>query len=184
MKPPFPNGVTWKPTMAACFCRPSLTQIGAYMRQILKSKSLAMAFAAALILVFGAVGVKAQMITEIEAKIPFAFSVENTRLPAGDYFIRPAEDLTPMLEIVSADNKVAAFILPESAQAKQTPKVSELAFDKVGNQEFLREIWVEGSIPGYSFPKSKAEVSLEKKGGKTEQHRMTVKHNKTRTHKP
>jgi hypothetical protein len=62
-----------------------------------------------------ATGTRAQIVGNMEAKVPFAFSVENTRLPAGDYFTSPVQDSAPVLEMTSADNKVGVFLSPESS---------------------------------------------------------------------
>lgn len=155
------------------------------MNLIITSKNFAAALTIVATMAFGVAGLHAQILGEVTAKVPFEFNVENTRLPAGDYIIAPTDDASvPVLEVTSADGKVGIFVTPLSTQVKQLPKISELVFDKIGNHYFLREIWVEASQLGYTFDKPRAEVKLEKTGLKSDRHRLTVKHSKTRTRKP
>jgi len=155
------------------------------MNHSLHSRSLVAAMVVVAAIAFGAPGLHAQIAGEIEAKVAFEFNVENTRLPAGDYVIRPVEEPgATILEMVSADGKVGVFITTTEAQAKQMPKTSELVFDKIGNRDFLREIWVDSSQIGYQLEKPKAELRLEKAGSKSVQHRLTVRHHKTSSKKP
>jgi hypothetical protein len=154
------------------------------MYRLYQVKNLAMILAIAATVAIGAPVLHAQIIGEVEAKIPFAFSVDNTTLPAGDYTISPTEENDPsILWLQSADGNVGVLIATQNTQATQLPKSSELVFDKVGNRHFLRQIWLETEPAGYDLMKSKTEIRLEKSGTKAEQHRLTVKHNKAKTKK-
>jgi hypothetical protein len=51
-----------------------------------------------------------------------------------------------------------------------------LVFDKVGDREFLSQIWVDGSSDGYQVEKSRIQLKLEKSGAKPQSHRATATH--------
>jgi hypothetical protein len=101
----------------------------------------------------------------IEAAIPFAFVVGNHTLPAGDYTIKVSDDTDLNLLVVrSTEGRTAAFFQTMDAQAKGTPRQTELVFDKIGDNYFLSQIWVAGSQQGAELEKSKAEQQLEASG--------------------
>lgn len=121
----------------------------------------------------GAATAYAQMPSNItlEASIPHAFVVGNTTLPAGKYTIAVADyDDPSVLEIRSADGRTSAVFETDSARADQAPNKSELVFDKVGDRNFLSQIFFEGEKSGSQVPTSRMEKRLEDKGLKAEQH--------------
>lgn len=148
------------------------------MNALTQGRRAIAAFGIVAAMVFAVPALHAQITGEIEAKVPFEFTVDNTRLPAGDYVIRPVgEESITSLELVSANGKLGVLMAPMNAEANDVPKISELVFDRISNRYFLREIWVEGNQYGYSIEKSKVETRLERAAGaKSEQHRVTVKH--------
>jgi hypothetical protein len=106
---------------------------------------------------------------DLEANVPFKFMVGDTSLPAGKYTIKRLDDEDQnVLEIRSADDRIAVAFLTESAQSDRTPTKSELVFDKYGNQYFLSQIWTEGDMNGNQLAKPRAELKLEKSGGAAE----------------
>ena len=154
------------------------------MYRLLRCKNLALAMAFMAAMSLSTVAAHAQLIDELEANVPFAFSADNTHLPAGQYFIRPAQDLgTDVLEIENANRTVSVFVLSENSQFTQPPKASELTFDKVGNSYFLRSITVRDSLVGYTFMTSKAEAKMEKGNIKPEKHKLAINHHKAMAHK-
>jgi hypothetical protein len=127
---------------------------------------------------------QAQIVGELEAKVPFDFSVDNTRLPAGDYFIRPVQDsIDNVLEIESADNKVSVLVAPDSDQVSTMSKAYDLVFDKIGNSYFLRQIALQNSPTVYDLVQSKAEARLSKKMTKIEKRHLSVEHHKAKSSK-
>ncbi|HUL79489.1 MAG TPA: hypothetical protein VL691_19655 [Vicinamibacteria bacterium] len=77
----------------------------------------------------------------VTAHIPFAFSVRNETLPAGDYEINPVSDIDrDALEIRSTDGRHAAVFLSHEAPAGLRGTTPELIFDRYGNQMFLHSI--------------------------------------------
>ena len=96
----------------------------------------------------------------IQADI-LAFEVGNSTLPAGKYDIKVLNNIDPgTLEIRSADGHTTVIFETQSAQAKKTPRKTELVFNKVGDRYFLSQIWLEGSDLGNQLPETKAEKRL------------------------
>lgn len=123
----------------------------------------------ALLLVGGLTAAQAQMDsnTILDANIPFQFVVGRTTLPAGKYVIRPideSEDTPNVLEIRSANGKVGTILDTENTSLNQAPRKTEVIFDKIGNQYFLSQIFVEGENYGVQAIESKMERKL-KDGG-------------------
>jgi hypothetical protein len=113
------------------------------------------------VLLVGASARSAQAMTDdevVKAHVPFAFQVEGTHLPAGDYVLKPLDINTPgAIEIrsVTASGPAAAFLtVPEDSGSATQPR---LLFDDVGNQHFLRGILVPGQT-GAEVPVPDAEV--------------------------
>ncbi len=129
------------------------------------------------LMVVSSVPASAQIENYLECKIPFPFTAVGTRLPAGTYTIAVVDISVPSeLELHSADDKIGVFLETNNAKANGLPKISELVFDRIGQRDFLREIWVESMSYGYQLSESRAEAKLVKQGQKRETHRLTVKH--------
>ena len=113
---------------------------------------------AAIALIFAAAYVAPAIAQEnsVEAKIPFAFSINGSTLPAGTYVIR--SDVSSMHVVWLKDSSGKAQILTlgmpgDSSRAKD----HVLVFHHAGDQYFLREIRTEASTMNYTFSQSKAE---------------------------
>jgi hypothetical protein len=117
--------------------------------------------------------------TTIESNIPYAFTVGTTTLPAGKYAIKVLDDTDPStFEIRSADGHTTVIFETQSAQANQTPRRTELVFNKLGDRYFLWQIWLEGSNLGNELEKTKAEKKLEAGGIASEHPSVVAKHSK------
>jgi hypothetical protein len=88
-----------------------------------------------------------------------------------------SDDTNPNLLVVrSTDGRTAAFFQTEDAQANETPRQTELVFNKIGDSYFLSQIWVAGSKQGAGLVKSKAEQKLEAGGMTSERHSVAADH--------
>jgi hypothetical protein len=147
------------------------------MFKICKCRSFIGALVFLTSMVLGTSALHAQMIgEEMDVKVPFAFHADNTKLPAGEYFIRPVKDtLGDILEIVSADSTIAVFVMPVSDEAYTVSKTSDLTFDKIGTSYFLRGIKVQDSDLGYQLVESKAEERLAQNNMKMESRHVSTK---------
>ena len=71
----------------------------------------------------------------LKADVPFAFSVGDTWMPAGEYTI--SQPTREVLELRAGDH----FALVVSSQSNQESNAgSELVFDRYGDQYFLRRV--------------------------------------------
>jgi|ERR1700722_2531690 len=106
----------------------------------------------------------AQIIDDLEVKIPFQFHAGNAKLPAGEYRIHVLDnsDMTVM-EISSVDGSISALFQIQDADANTEPAKSELIFNKYGNRYFLAQLFDEGNRSGSEVVKS----TYEKKIGQT-----------------
>jgi hypothetical protein len=96
--------------------------------------------------------------TTVKAHIPFAFTVGNVTLPAGDYRIDPMGGLDRnVLEIRSQDRRRAAVVLSETGPAGPRGAKPELVFDRYGRLAFLHAIELPEE-PGAVVPASRLEV--------------------------
>ena len=137
-----------------------------------------------LLVVGGGVVANAQIdsVPQIEANVPFAFTVGDTRLPAGKYEIRTLDDNEPtVLEISSVDGHTSVAFDTENATTRDDRLASktELVFDKVGDHYFLYQVWVSGSESGSELVKSRLQKRLEVSGTKAEKQSvaaLTSKH--------
>jgi hypothetical protein len=113
----------------------------------------------------------------IVADIPYDFVVIDQTLPAGKYTIRVSDDTNLNLLVVrSTDGRTAAFFQTQDVQANQTPRQTEVVFDKIGDSYFLSQLWLAGSNQGVELEKSKAEKKLEDGGMTAERHSVTANH--------
>lgn len=143
------------------------------MKRLLTSKFLALLLTTASAVALASPLAHAQLIGEIKANIPFKFTVGKTTLSAGSYVVRVL-DITEPNELVIAqdDGKVEVMFSTIDAQTKQPIKEPELVFNKIGDREFLSEVWPDQSGSGYQIEKTRAELKLEKSGAKRQPHRL------------
>jgi hypothetical protein len=118
-----------------------------------------------LLTIGGGVGANAQVgtVPEIEVNVPFDFMVGDTRLPAGKYQIRSINEASDkVLEIRSANSRTSVLFDTEDAEnrGELVKNKTQLVFDKVGDEHFLFQIWVEGSASGNELGKSRMEKRL------------------------
>jgi hypothetical protein len=132
---------------------------------------------AGLVAMVGAIPASAMATQSIKAHIPFAFVVENTSLPAGDYTIEPLGiDEPSVLVIRSADDKVVVEFLTNATTPEKPLNSAELVFDRYGKKEFLKQILVPGDESA-AIAVSASERRAEKAAAKAaERHALAVEH--------
>jgi len=80
---------------------------------------------------------------KIVARVPFAFVVGDSRMPAGDYVVKEVSDDPSVVSIASADGRQFAYTLTIPSSAHETPAQPELVFEKLDNKYFLARV-----VPG------------------------------------
>jgi hypothetical protein len=88
--------------------------------------------------------VQAQERPLLTATVPFAFTVENSNLPAGAYTV---SILLPynMIKVQSADGRKATMIFAIPSRESGASKQAKLVFHRFGNEYFLAQVWEQGS---------------------------------------
>jgi hypothetical protein len=91
-----------------------------------------------------------------KATVPFNFTVNGSRLPAGNYTIGSDSAIANVLTITERDKSVHIMALGQT-DPNYSGTSSKLVFHKVGNQYFLSDICYSDSSTKVHFPTSKAE---------------------------
>jgi hypothetical protein len=92
----------------------------------------------------GAVAIRAQNRALMKANIPFAFTVANVALPAGEYTIfNLAPDKLILLQ--SADGRHAAIVHLQESAKLQDAKQTMIVFQHLGDEFVLSQVWQQGS---------------------------------------
>jgi hypothetical protein len=101
--------------------------------------------------------------TQINANIPFEFSVGNKTLPAGEYVVSQVNTaVNPgVLAFRSRDDSSRALIQMNSVVGKAQENAT-LMFHRYGNKYFFAQAWVIGENSGLQAPKSRAERTAER----------------------
>lgn len=130
-----------------------------------------------LLMGLGAIAAQAQVDSgvTIEANVPFAFTVNDTTLPAGKYSVKVVDgDTLNVMEIRSAAGRTAVLFDTETAQADGAPRKSELVFNKIGDNYFLSQVFLGGDDTGNQLLKSRMEKRLEAGVIKSEKHSIAA----------
>lgn len=98
-----------------------------------------------LLLAAASVVVQAQERPILRATVPFAFTVENTALPAGTYTVYVLAPYTMTIKVQSADGRKAVMIAAIPTQESKVSKEVKLVFHRFGNEYFLAQVWQQGS---------------------------------------
>ncbi len=110
-----------------------------------------------------AVPLSAQTMT-LTANIPFAFTIADKTLPAGEYMIRSAGD--PYVLILQGERHNAAALTmtnPEVVVRTEHPaEATKLVFNRYGTRYFLSEVVNGYTASGFVVPMPKAERELTK----------------------
>jgi hypothetical protein len=100
----------------------------------------------------------AQAQTRIKAEVPFAFSLQNQSMPAGDYKIIALSDR--VLEVLNLDGKHGQLVAKQMSVQSFKDQSPKLVFHKYGDQYFLSEIWAGDSHTGIALSESKREKEV------------------------
>ena len=93
----------------------------------------------------------------IWVNIPFAFTVGEKTLPAGQYTIEHNPVIRGSLIVRSADCRASVTGLTMNVYSQTIQTQAKLVFHRYGNQYFLAQAWRSGLDVGEEFPKSRAE---------------------------
>jgi hypothetical protein len=105
----------------------------------------------------GAATVSAGPSEKIKASIPFAFTVGNATLPAGEYDVERRAAYGGMLFIRNAEGRGAAAQATNQVKGSVKAATFMLVFHRYGNHYFLFQVWSPGTNVGQELPSSLAE---------------------------
>ena len=128
------------------------------MRSILRSMVLA-----GLVMVGSGAAVRAQQAERVlKFEAPFAFQVENNKLPAGEYTVLVQSG---WLQIQGKDGKGAAHALtmPVVSRGEKTVTQSHVVFHNYQGRYFLSAIWASGQEKGRELLETREEQQLAKR---------------------
>lgn len=133
--------------------------------------------AVALLVLAGTVAHAQNLPDELYVNVPFAFHIENTQLPAGEYMIRAIDSSAPLdLVLTNLNDTVDVDFLTSAAWTDTPTQEPELEFQRLGNEYFLSGIWLENQNRGFSVLKSRRQQELEASGQHGESHRIKARH--------
>jgi hypothetical protein len=93
---------------------------------------------------------------QVNANVPFNFTVGDRALPSGSYTIGTEMNSSALIGLRNWDKKVSILSLGLPDQDNRRHE-NVLVFHRYGNQYFLSDIRSEGSSMNIHFPTSKAE---------------------------
>jgi hypothetical protein len=98
------------------------------------------------------------------AKVPFAFTVQNTSLPAGTYVVSVLSPYN-MIKVQSSDGRNGAMVTAIAARQSQDSAQGKLVFHRLGDHYFLAQVWEQGSKIHRDVLRGKLARELATKGG-------------------
>ena len=93
----------------------------------------------------------------ILANIPFAFTVGNMTLPAGEYRVEKLRDSSPALLIQRTDRGASMIVITSAVEVNAPQVQTKLVFNHHGKQYFLSQVWTAGNARGRELPNSRKE---------------------------
>ena len=133
-------------------------------------KSLRSQITICLLFTVAAITLSAQMTRSqrlMKVNVPFAFSVEDHSLPAGEYLVLT---VTPerSIRITSTDGKHSAIVNTLPNYAKAPSANSRLVFHRYRDEYFLAQVWTGGQNVARNPISSKRAMEIASSGGTPE----------------
>jgi hypothetical protein len=141
-------------------------RIGDIMRKDVLKGLIKLGLFAVIVMIAASASAKAQSLQyKLTANIPFDFTVNDKKLPAGKYSISRAQSNNgdQVLQIQSADGHANVVRLTIPVITREPMKRGTVVFHRYGDQYFLNEVWPAGGSTGRAFPQSRTERELAKK---------------------
>jgi hypothetical protein len=98
---------------------------------------------------------------QLTADIPFAFSVGEKTLPAGEYSVRctsPTSDVKA-LQLRSRDGRTNVLVQTSSVIGK-IEENAKMVFNRYGNHYFFAQAWLPAESIGMQAPRSSSEKQM------------------------
>ncbi len=114
--------------------------------------------------VLGTTGLYAQI--GVAANVPFNFTVETVRMPAGDYSLVPLSSTSGVIQLLNRETGKSILVNAPSSLSAYTSKGAEtgmIIFHRYGNRYFFSEVWTPNGVEGRAKP-SKLEREIQASG--------------------
>jgi hypothetical protein len=122
-------------------------------------KTFALAISA--VAVLGTTGLYAQI--GVVANVPFNFTVENVRMPAGDYALVPTSSTSGVIQLINRETGKSTLVNAPSSLSAYTSKGEQTAmliFHRYSDRYFFSEVWTPNGVRGQAYP-SKLEREIQ-----------------------
>lgn len=127
------------------------------MKNILKAAAVA-----GFLVMAGGLQIQAQQAQRvITFRAPFAFQVENSKLPAGEYTVLEQAGWV-QIQAKDGKGKTQVLTLPVTGRDQQTAEGSRVVFHQYAGHFYLAQIWASGQERGRELLESKEEQQLAK----------------------
>jgi hypothetical protein len=101
--------------------------------------------------------------TSATVNIPFSFTVDDVRLPAGEYIISSTSERVVNLQHVGGPE--AKSTMTNNGSSTKSDGRAKLVFHKYGNAYFLAAAWMPNSDHAREFYASANEIQVARNGG-------------------
>ena len=98
--------------------------------------------------------------TRLQVHVPFAFSVKNSALPAGDYQLGQLSPSTWVIRNSEGRPAVIALARPDRSDGKLAEDSASVAFERCGDRYFLSGLQV--GTQTSAIPETEAERALQR----------------------
>ena len=105
---------------------------------------------------------------KVLANVPFDFIVGDRAYTAGEYSLKSMANIDAVIRIDNTQEAVGGFVYSSACESVTPSANTKLVFRRMGDYYFLYQVWVEGSLSGREFPKSRTEVRLAQNHEKSE----------------
>ncbi|HEV7745889.1 MAG TPA: hypothetical protein VGO56_12900 [Pyrinomonadaceae bacterium] len=98
---------------------------------------------------------------QLNVTIPFAFTIGDRVMPAGDYAVRctnPSSDVK-VLQLTSANGHESALLRTNSVIGRSEDN-AKLVFNRYGEQYFLAQVWLASDADGMQAIRSRTEKRM------------------------
>ena len=121
---------------------------------------LAMSAAAML----GTTGLYAQ--SGVAANVPFNFTVESARMPAGEYTLTAVNKTSGIIQMLNIETRESILVLaPSLVSTYKGNGEGKVIFHRYGDRYFFSEVWTPDGLRGHVTP-SKLEREIQTSGEK------------------
>jgi hypothetical protein len=96
----------------------------------------------------------------LKIEIPFSFTANGTKMPAGQYTIQGLGISGEALAIRNSEQKAQTLVMGHRCESLKTSEQSKLVFHRYGDRYFLAQVWTAGNNAGRELPKTRQEVEV------------------------